>query len=204
MAAATDLAAHRLARPLPFLLHPIKGAPDPCSTRTTSPPLLARAEIGAPPPPELTAGAKLRRLDLLSRRSSLPSEPLVSFPVFSSSSWCPCRRFWRTRTLSRPSPASRRRVLPGATAGWLSPLRPRSRNTWSVRSVTDSPDQKGSYPLDRSTVDRWTRSTAMVHGLASALRQHQPVTVHHVALHQPLRRPPRRFCKKNPTVSKIT
>jgi hypothetical protein len=166
--AATDPAPppHRAISTSP---PPYKGA--------AAPPLHPAPLPFSPPSPQQhrrwrTARPPERRLDLLHRCSSFPSEPMVSLPIFPSSSRSLFRAIWSTGTLSWPSSASSAAALP---PGRPSPRRPSLACDRGRPMGMDGPDQKG--PLDRSTVDRWTRSTAPV--------DHQPFTIRHVSLHQP-------------------
>jgi hypothetical protein len=74
-------------------------------------------------------------------------------------------------------------VRPGPSDGHG---RPRSKGGETLRSVHGG-------PMDRVHGRRYTACVSS----ASCLRQRQPIAAHHVAPPQPLRRPPRRFCKKD-------
>ena len=108
----------------------------------------------------------------------------------------------------------RRRAPPGAAAGRPLPPRPRLHAIGAVRSARTAQIRKGAYPLDRSTVDRWTGSTAAVHEPASpprqprvsddvSLRQHsqpQPATWRHRSLSAGR---PGNFAKRTPSFWKL-
>jgi hypothetical protein len=132
-------------------------APPFLTSLTTAPPPRSAVTAAGPPSPVLPP----------------PLRPGVSFPVSSSSSPCICFRIWCTEAFSRrcsgeppprcpPAPRAARRMRPGPSDGHG---RPRSKG--------------GAYPLDRSTVDRWTQSTGDGPRPASAWRQHRVIPATH-------------------------
>jgi hypothetical protein len=186
-----------LAFPLPRL-RPIKDGQDLLSTPHPSPSLLPHHSAAA-------AEAVRRRpalvADLLLRLSFRVSELWVRFLVLLAFFLFLSHRVWCSGTRIRVAPASsaaaRRRRQP-------SPHWPRSWTAGAIRLARTVQIKRASYPLDRSAVDRWTRSTAPVHGCTSCLRQRQPITVRHMALPKPFRRLPLQFCKIKPQFPEFT
>jgi hypothetical protein len=107
----------------------------------------------------------------------------------------------RSKPHSKPCTGARDRATPAslrqATAACRPlPHRPHPRATRAVRLARTVQIKSGAYPLDRSTMDRWTRSIAPVHRArqpcvmpASAPAIHDSPRVTPSAL----RRPPRHF-----------
>jgi hypothetical protein len=138
--------------------------------------------------------------DLLRRCFSLRSEPLVSFLIFSSSSWSLFLAIWSTGTFSRPSPASSRRRCRRPHRGQAIRRRPPLACSRGRPIGADGPDLKGGIPLrsvHRGPVDQvhMRRSTALhQHGVSIASAR--PITACHVAHPQPFHWLPWQFCKR--------
>jgi hypothetical protein len=199
------MAPHRLGRCLRFLLCPIKGESEP----HLSPQLLSASPRSRAAPSSLKPGAPPPTGDPPAPISSFAASPAASISSVSSlASSLPLEPILvpnRARDLDFEfSGEPRQRAPPGATAAGRLPAARCLHVTGAVRLARTAQIKKGGVPLDRSTVDRWTRSTGAGPRATSCLRQRQPIAARHVAPPQPLRRPPRRFCKKNPAVSKIT
>jgi hypothetical protein len=106
MAATAGTRPHRLGRPFPSLLHPIKAAPS--SPASPAPPprrLLAHAQAE----PERRRPPEIRPPDLLLRRVFLLSKPPGKVLVSSSFFWSSSREVSCTGGSVSPSPAILRR-----------------------------------------------------------------------------------------------
>jgi hypothetical protein len=170
--------------PIPLLIPRI-----PCRPRRS-----ALAGVGRLPP----------TVEALIRHPSHLPVALVGFAVFLA--------LRRAQPHPKPWPLARERIS-GEVSGEQPPRRPPAPQREVVcrrpspacdrgrLMGTDGPDLKGGEtlrsvhggPMDRV---HGRRSTACVNS-ASCLRQRQPIAARHVAPPQPLRRPPRRFCKKD-------